>query len=256
MSDDAINIPNYCFTPPHGSASCTGNFTFTAAEQAAAGAATLEHYDNVLGAMAAKNKGTVMSMNPVTASSYPINSTQGDGMLLKHRAFHFWETFSSSDIELALALGAKGQPFLAHFSLASDDWEKREYAFATFLIVASEWSYYGMSAGWGATSFPWYEEYSKPLGPPSGPAQRLGQGKYFRDFEHLNVSLDTVAHTASVIWKGGIPQPVRPPAPPAGGCKAWNCSCQGMTDYFGESVCVRARARARVCVCVCVCVCV
>ena len=178
-----------------------GNFTFTADEQSAAGIATLEHYDKVLGKMAAKNKGAVMSMNPVTTTSYPINSSQGDGMLRKHRAFHFWEDFTANDIDLALSLGAKGQPFLAHFGLESEDWTKREYSFATFLIVASEWSYYGMSKGWTASSFPWYEEFSKPLGPPSGPAQLLGAGKYFRDFQHLNVSLDTVARTASVIWK-------------------------------------------------------
>ena len=92
-SDDALDIPNFCLTPPHGRAPCTGNFTFTAAEQAAAGTAWLRHYDKVLAAMAAKNKGTVMSMNPVTATSYPVNSSQGDGMLMRHRAFHFWEFF-------------------------------------------------------------------------------------------------------------------------------------------------------------------
>ena len=91
--DDALDIPNYCLTPPHGSAPCTGNFTFTAADQAAVGAATMEHWDHVLGAMAAKGKGTVMSMNPVTASSYPVNSSAGDGMLQRHGGFHFFEFF-------------------------------------------------------------------------------------------------------------------------------------------------------------------
>ena len=55
------------------------------AEQAAAGAATLQHFDDVLGKMAAQDKGVVMSMNPVTDTSFPINSSQGDAMLLKHR---------------------------------------------------------------------------------------------------------------------------------------------------------------------------
>ena len=167
-SDDAINIPNYCFAPPHGSATCTGNFTFTAAEQVASGAATLEHYDAVLGAMAKKNKGCVMSMNPVTKTSYPINSTSGDGLLAKHRAFHFWEGFcpggEARNIPLALELGKQGLPFLVHMSVASADFSRREYCFATYLIVASKWSYYGMSEGWGASSFPWYEELGKPLG--------------------------------------------------------------------------------------------
>ena len=94
-ADDALDIPNYCFTPPHGKPPCTGNFSFTAPEQAAAGRAWLEHYAKVLAAMAAKNKGTVMSMNPVTATSFPVNSSQGDGLLLKNRAFHFWEFFGA-----------------------------------------------------------------------------------------------------------------------------------------------------------------
>ena len=58
--DDAMDIPNYCFTPPHGSAPCTGNFTFTAKDQADSGAATLAHFDAVLGAMAAKNSNATM----------------------------------------------------------------------------------------------------------------------------------------------------------------------------------------------------
>jgi hypothetical protein len=234
--DDAINIPNDCLQPPHGNPrNCHGSFTFTAAEQAASGAATLQHFDTVLGAMAQRDKGTAMSMNPVTADSYPINSSQGDGMLLKHKAFRFWEVFGRddivTDIELALELGSKGHPFLAHFGSVSNDWSKRKYWFATYLIVASQWTYYGMSAGWGARSFPWYPEYDKPLGRPSGPAQRVAPGRYFRDFEHLNVSLDTTARTASVIWKGSIPQP--PPSPPAVDCTPWRCTCQGMTDVYG-----------------------
>lgn len=119
MNPEIISaVHSACFTPPSGRPPCTGNFTFTAAEQAASGAATLEHYDAVLGSMAAQvymdpavlalrllftlasmaaqNKGTVMSMNPVTATSAPINSSQSDAVLLKHKAFRFWEFFGDS----------------------------------------------------------------------------------------------------------------------------------------------------------------
>jgi hypothetical protein len=203
--DDAFDIPNYCFTPPSGRAPCIGNYTFTRAEQEASGAATLEHFDAVLASMAAQNKGTVMSMNPVTASSFPINSSQSDAMLLKHRAFRFWEFFGDDDIELALELGAKGHPFLAHFG-ASANWTVREYSFATYLIVASEWSYYGMSAGWGTASFPWYPEFDRPLGAPKGPAMSTGSppSSYSREFEHVSVTLDTKKKSASVVWKDNI----------------------------------------------------
>ena len=54
-------------------------------------------------------------------------------MLLKHKAFHFWESFSASDIELALQLGTRGHPFLAHFS-AHAEWSVREYSFAMCLL--------------------------------------------------------------------------------------------------------------------------
>jgi len=146
-----------------------------------------------------------MSMNPVTASSVPINSSQSDAMLLKHRAFRFWEFFGDDDIELALELGAKGHPFLAHFG-ASANWTVREYSFATYLIVASEWSYYGMSAGWGTASFPWYPEFDRPLGAPKGPAMSTGSppSSYSREFEHVSVTLDTKKKSASVVWKDNI----------------------------------------------------
>jgi hypothetical protein len=245
--DDALNIPNYCMHPPHGSASCTGSFTVNAQDQAHVAAGTLAHFDTVLGAMAAQDKGVVMSMNPVSDASSPINTTSGDGLLKKHGAFHFWESFCSiagaapgnevAGIPLALELGAAGHLFLLHAAGASGSFAAREYCFAAYLVVATEWSYYGVSEGWLAGSFPWYEEYGKPLGQPTGPAHVLGGGRYFRDFEHLNVTIDTTAHTASVTWKPPIPQPPPPPPipppPPSGPCAAWGCTCQGVTDTYG-----------------------
>ena len=195
-----------------GRAPCAGTFApFTRAEQAASGAATLQHFDDVLGKMAAQDKGVVMSMNPVTDTSFPINSSQGDAMLLKHRAFHFFEFFGDSDIGLALELGAKGNPFLVHFGAAAN-WTQREYSFATYLIVASEWSYYGMSHGWSTASFPWYPEFDRPLGAPAGPAKTDGAGRYSREFEHVSVQLNTAAKTASVVWNKQ--QRVTQPRPP------------------------------------------
>ena len=210
--DDALDIPNYCVTPPHGAAPCVGNFTFTAADQSNVATATLAHWDTVLGAMGKQNKGVVMSMNPVTASSYPINSTAGDGMLQRHRSFHFFEFFCqlgdpshhnvTEGILLGLSLGARGIPFLAHMGGASPAFKDREYCLAAYLIIASEWTYLGVSKSWTADSFPWYTEYEKPLGPPLS-AARPGpsEGQWTRQFEHVDVTIDTKAFTANVTWK-------------------------------------------------------
>ena len=87
-----------------------------------------------------------------------------------------------------------------HFG-ASANWTVREYSLATYLIVATPWSFYGMSNGWGAASFPRYPEYDRPLGEPAGPAEVLGGGRYSREFAHVSVALDTSKKTASVVWK-------------------------------------------------------
>ena len=91
---------------------------------------------------------------------------------------------------------------------------QREYCLAAFLVVMGEYSYWGMGSGWTTGSFPWYPEYDRPLGKPLGIAQSLGPGKYFRAFEHLNVSLDTTLKTAKILWHGLGPVPGPPPPPP------------------------------------------
>jgi hypothetical protein len=212
--DDALDIPNYCLVPPHGSPPCTGNFTWKPSDQADIGTATLAHWDNVLGEMAAENKGVVMSMNPVTSSSYPINSSAGDGMLQKHRSFHFFEFFChigapadiSEAISLGLNLGARGVPFLAHAgggaAVLRSSFKDREYCLAAYLMIASEWSFYGVSSSWTADSFPWFQEFEKPLGKPIRVAKPgLKHGQWLRQFEHVGVAIDTKALTASVTWK-------------------------------------------------------
>jgi hypothetical protein len=60
----AFDIPSYCLVPPHGSPPCTDNFTWNFQDQIAVGAATLQHWDSVLGEMAAKNKGVVLASLP------------------------------------------------------------------------------------------------------------------------------------------------------------------------------------------------
>jgi hypothetical protein len=154
----------------------------------------------------------------VTKDSTPLNSSVFDAMLLKHGALHFNEFFSGSeeDVQTALKLVKTGTHFMVHSGGPNTvgPFVAREYCLAAFLTVAGEYSYWGMGSGWSTESFPWYPEYERPLGKPLGVAQPQGQGKYFREFEHLNVSLDTGRKTAQILWHGLGPIPTPPPPPP------------------------------------------
>ena len=105
---------------------------------------------------------------------------------------HFNEFFrgSEDDIQTALAITRAGGLYMVHSAGPTDGgpFAAREYCLAAFLVVAGEHSYWGMGGGWGVDSFPWYPEFNRPLGKPLGDATSLGPGRYFRAFEHLNVT--------------------------------------------------------------------
>ncbi|MEN8774362.1 MAG: putative glycoside hydrolase [Akkermansiaceae bacterium] len=83
--------------------------------------------------------------------------------------------------------------------------DRFNYALALFLICAEKHSYFMFTDGYGVDGrndywmkdFP---EYSKPLGPPKGPATKKGQ-TYQRSFKHAEVSIDIEKETAIIIWK-------------------------------------------------------
>lgn len=83
--------------------------------------------------------------------------------------------------------------------------ERLTYTLSLFLVCAEEYSYFMISGGYGAeTSKLWMKdipEFSKPLGPPKGPAQKRGY-VYKRAFEHADVTVDIENETAEIIWKG------------------------------------------------------
>ena len=103
-------------------------------------------------------------------------------------------------MQTALRLVKAGTPFMVHAAAANKigAFSEREYCLAAFLIVAGNYSYWGMGSGWGVSSFPWYPEFERPLGKPLADAASTAPGKYFREFEHLNVTLDTRKKTAQV----------------------------------------------------------
>lgn len=153
--DDTTDVATRCMVPPHGQTPCTGSWTFTAEEQLDFTNATMVHLDAALSSMQAHGKTAIVSTE-VTATSTPLNSSTFDKMLMQHGAMHYNEFFegSQSDIVSALGTTTAGGAFMVH-ALGSDDFAQREYPLAAFLIVAGEFSYWGMGNGWSIGSFPW-----------------------------------------------------------------------------------------------------
>ena len=218
--DDTTDVAAWCLEPPHGFI-CTGNWTFTKAQQLEFLAATMEHLDEAIGTMDGLGKLAIVSTKS-TENSEPLNSSVFDALLSRHGSFRFMESFSGSenDVQTLLATARAGLPFMVHVATHDDVVRsfaaQREYYLAAYLIVAAEYSYWGMGSGWGASNFPWYPEFDRPLGKPLADATSFGNGRYYRAFEHLNVTLDTTLKQASILWHGlgPIPTPPAPPTPP------------------------------------------
>ena len=215
--DDTTDVAQRCMHPPHGMSPCTGSCTFSENDQLDFVNATMQHLEQALSSMDAKGKTAIVSTE-VSKDSAPLNASVFDAMLLQHGALHFNEFFTGTeeDVQTALKLVAKGTPFMVHSAGPNTigPFAAREYCLAAFLIVMGEYSYWGMGSGWSTDSFPWYPEYDRPLGKALGIAEPRGPGKYFRAFEHLNVSLDTTKKTAKILWHDLGPVPTPPPPPP------------------------------------------
>lgn len=83
--------------------------------------------------------------------------------------------------------------------------DKLTYSLAIFLICAEKYSYFLAHDGYsvnGDDSSVWlkaFPEYSKPLGPPKGPAKVKGY-VYSREYKHASVRLDIEQEKASITW--------------------------------------------------------
>jgi hypothetical protein len=79
------------------------------------------------------------------------------------------------------------------------------FSLASFLIAASDSSFFGYSAGWYYNGTTWHAEYDKPLGAPTGLAKR-GEGAsnmtWSRRFASgTTVRVDVLKHAASIVWE-------------------------------------------------------
>ncbi|MDF1714522.1 MAG: sulfatase-like hydrolase/transferase [Akkermansiaceae bacterium] len=83
--------------------------------------------------------------------------------------------------------------------------DRFDYALALFLICAEKHSYFMFIDGYGVDGNQnrlWMKdlpEYSKPLGPPKGPATQNGY-LYQRSFEKAEVTIDIDKETANITW--------------------------------------------------------
>lgn len=82
------------------------------------------------------------------------------------------------------------------------------YTLAMFLVCAEKYSYFLAHDGYSVNrkdSSVWlkdFPEYSKPLGPPKGPAKKKGY-IYSRDYEYASVWLDIENEKARIEWRSG-----------------------------------------------------
>jgi hypothetical protein len=83
--------------------------------------------------------------------------------------------------------------------------ENVEFALACYLIGAQPYSYFMYSWGWKLSSGALvdYPEFKKPLGPPTGPANRPDpDGWVFtREYEHASVWVNTDTREAKITWR-------------------------------------------------------
>ena len=83
--DDTTNVAHFCMTPPHGALSCTGPWTFTAADQLDFSQATFEHLEQALSSLDVKGKTAIVStaVGAAPAVPAPLNSSAINAMLLR-----------------------------------------------------------------------------------------------------------------------------------------------------------------------------
>jgi hypothetical protein len=212
--------------------------TWTTADAVAFQAATVTMVDQVLAAFAAAGKWPLLSIRQDGTINEPLRRFQASvNPLLKQRGgFRFMEALCQqytmpctldgttsnasaccvSQVQELVQQSADGVPLAVHGWAQGDT--PHEFYLAAFLVGMGNHSYFSISGGsedvkaaggdgsmWAEHSFPFFPEYTKPLGRPLGPPVRHSWGVWTRSFEHLDVYLDVspkgVAHwNASLSW--------------------------------------------------------
>lgn len=103
----------------------------------------------------------------------------------------------------------KTKPHLLDKEVAISEQQARDdlvFPLACFLLAAEENCYFLYN--WGYTNkdgqYTLYDEYKKPLGPPSGPMQEVNSGILTRQFVHAEVWVDINTEEARIKWEKEI----------------------------------------------------
>lgn len=150
----------------------------------------------------------------------------------------FYEGFHPSPAYIDAILNETQPPVQGHDVLpvvlhaSSADETAMVDAFATFLVVRSQYSYFMASRGWTDAGWTWHPIYDLDVGEPLGPAMKhgsIGQNDltYTRQYSNCNV---TVACRGSAV--ASTAPPVSPEAE-SWDCKLVNCSCDDFAKYYG-----------------------
>ena len=141
----------------------------------------------------------------------------------------FFEGFKATEAYLdtilnetqPVASGFDSLPVVVHTSSAGG--ETLDDAFAAFLIIKSEFSYFMASRGWLDKGWTWQSQYDLAVGDPLGPAQKrtVGNGTvYTRSYSSCDVTVDCsgAAAGAETDVGGADTDDNPPPAPPQRPC--------------------------------------
>eukprot|EP01052_Picozoa_sp_SAG31_P027224 SAG31_NODE_2530_length_5556_cov_2.442917_5_plen_154_part_00 len=125
-----------------------------------------------------------------------------------------------SQVEELIAQAAIGVPLAVHGWAQGNT--SHEFYLAAFLIGMGQNSYFSISGGsrdvlaaggdgsmWAEHSFPWFPEFSRPLGRPLGPPTRHSWGVWTRNFEQVDVMLDVnpagaAKWNATLAWRHNV----------------------------------------------------
>ena len=153
----------------------------------------------------------------------------------------FYEGFRPTEDYIEMILGETQPPSDGPDPLpvvvhaAGNDGELLMDAFATFLVVRSNYSYFMASRGWLDGGWQWHPEYDIEVGNPLGPAQKHIVGSavvYTRNYSKYDVSVQCGGETEPG------PSPVvallqTSEAEGGWSCKLVNCSCADFANYYG-----------------------
>lgn len=144
-------------------------------------------------------KVAILSVKGDETDGSPFNMTRYEELVVRTGAMAYFEWWSQwvgqprneHQLEYAIRWGQLGVPMQMHGASSCRPGDGN-FSLAMFLVAAGEHSYYSTGHGWSPRldQALWLPEYEKPLGRPKGPAKKVAEHVWQREFQHLTVHLD------------------------------------------------------------------